>query len=351
MNLSTLTQEIADTTGLSPTLVRPVVRTMLQHLASLNDRGEDFNSPFLHFRPTGNLPGEARVLLPVTSTMKTAAKEPPQTVRLHLEDHAVFTASFPPQAPRPQDAIFVLGIKKCGSSLFNVIVQRLCAENNVGYLSLPDQAFQQNLPFAQLGTSQAFEELFQDGLIYGGFRQAPGFLTELSFFRSRRKLLLVRDPRDALVSEYFSVAYSHALPAADPAKADGVREGLLRKREKARSQTVDEFVLEVWRSFYKQIAQLISLRSDTLLTVYRYEDVVLDKRPWILNLAHQLNLTLPPDALASIMADVDVIPSKERSDEFVLRVIPGDHRDKLTPTTIDLLNHHFADFLTTFGYC
>ena len=51
------------------------------------------------------------------------------------------------------------------------------------------------------------------------------------------------------------------------------------------------------------------------------------------------------------MADVDVIPSKERSDEFVRRVIPGDHRDKLTPTTIDLLNHHFADFLTTFGYC
>ncbi|WP_322781624.1 sulfotransferase domain-containing protein [Synechococcus sp. CBW1107] len=324
---------------------------MLKHLASLLEHGEDFNSPFLLLRAKGCPAGEARVMLPVKAARQTPTTDPPQSIQLDLENQAVFRASFPAQVPRPQDAIFVLGIKKCGSSLFNVIVQRLCLENNVGYVSLPDQAFQQNLHFAQLGTSSAFGELFHDGWIYGGYRQVPDFLTELSFFRSRRKLLLVRDPRDALVSEYFSVAYSHALPPADPTKTDGVREGLLRRREKARSQTVDEFVLQAWRSFYKQIAPMIPLRSDPLLTVYRYEDVVLDKRPWIIDLALHLNLALPPSTLASILADVDVIPSKERPNEFVRRVVPGDHRDKLTSSTIALLDHHFVDFLNAFGYC
>jgi hypothetical protein len=52
------------------------------------------------------------------------------------------SAHFTAHPASEHQAIFVLGMKKCGSSLFNTIVQRLCAANVPGYLSLPDHSFQ-----------------------------------------------------------------------------------------------------------------------------------------------------------------------------------------------------------------
>jgi hypothetical protein len=52
------------------------------------------------------------------------------------------SAHFTAHQASEHQAIFVLGMKKCGSSLFNTIVQRLCAANVPGYLSLPDHSFQ-----------------------------------------------------------------------------------------------------------------------------------------------------------------------------------------------------------------
>lgn len=130
----------------------------------------------------------------------------------------------------------------------------------------------------------------------------------------------MRDPRDALVSKYFSVAFSRSLPPASTAADGGVREGLLR------------------------------LKDDPLLTVYRYEDVVLDKRPWITDIAKRLNLALPQPLLESILTAVDVDPSEERPTAFVRRVVPGDHLEKLAPGTIEELNSRFGDFLHAFGY-
>jgi hypothetical protein len=145
-----------------------------------------------------------------------APKAPPP--ELVVEGGRRFRPTYPhlPASDRP--GMFVLGMKKCGSSLFNTIVQQLCAANGVGYLSLPDQAFEQNFHVVQLGTSPYFSSPFRDGWVYGGFRQLPDILSSLEFFKARRKLLLVRDPRDALVSDYFSVAYSHSLPPADSAR-------------------------------------------------------------------------------------------------------------------------------------
>ena len=53
------------------------------------------------------------------------------------------------------------------------------------------------------------------GRVYGGFRSMPLVFAQSELYRRSRKILLVRDPRDALVSEYFSLAYSHGLPEAE----------------------------------------------------------------------------------------------------------------------------------------
>ena len=335
MDLPELVAAVAKSTDLPLEIVNQVSRSMLSHFAKLIEDKQDFRSPILVFKSaTGQL------------TVKTTALP----AELQLEGGRLFRPTFPAQPAGKHQAIFVLGMKKCGSSLFNTIVQQLCAANGAGYLSLPDQSFQQNFHFVQLGTSPAFASLFRDGWIYGGFRQLPPFLSELGFFQRRPKLLLVRDPRDALVSEYFSVAFSHSLPPANTAADGGVREGLLRRREAAREQTVDAFALQSSRPYARQLEPLLRLKDDPLLTVYRYEDVVLDKRPWITDIAKRLNLALPQPLLESILTAVDVVPSEERPTAFVRRVVPGDYLEKLAPGTIEELNSRFGDFLHAFGY-
>ena len=335
MNLPELVAAVAKSTDLPPERVRQICRSMLYTFAKLIEERQDFRSPILVLR------GDTGQLILKTSALPA---------ELQLEDGRLFRPTFPTQPAGKHQAVFVLGMKKCGSSLFNTIVQQLCAANGAGYLSLPDQSFQQNFHFVQLGTSPAFASLFRDGWIYGGFRQLPPFLSELEFFQRRPKLLLVRDPRDALVSEYFSVAFSHSLPPASAAADGGVREGLLRRREAAREQTVDAFALQSSRSYARQLEPLLRLKDDPLLTVYRYEDVVLDKRPWIIDLAKRLNLALEQPLLESILTAVDVVPSEERPTAFVRRVVPGDHLEKLASGTIEELNSRFSDFLHAFGY-
>lgn len=335
MNLPELVAAVAKSTDFPPERVRQVCRSMLSTFTKLIEEQQDFRSPILMLRgATGQL------------ILKNSALP----AELQLEGGRLFRPTFPAQPAGKHQAVFVLGMKKCGSSLFNTIVQRLCAANGAGYLSLPDQSFQQNFHFVQLGTSPEFASLFRDGWIYGGFRQLPPFLSELGFFQRRPKLLLVRDPRDALVSEYFSVAFSHSLPPASTAADGGVREGLLRRREAAREQTVDAFALQSSRSYARQLEPLLRLKDDPLLTVYRYEDVVLEKRPWITDLAKRLNLALPQPLLESILTAVDVVPSEERPTAFVRRVVPGDHLEKLAPATIEELNSRFSEFLHAFGY-
>jgi hypothetical protein len=146
MNLPELVAAVAKSIDLSPEIVRRVSRSMLSTLAKLIDEQQDFHSPILVLKgATGKL------------IVKTSALP----AELQLEGGRLFRPSFPAQPAGEHQAVFVLGMKKCGSSLFNTIVQRLCAANGAGYLSLPDQSFQQNFHFVQLGTSPAFASLFR----------------------------------------------------------------------------------------------------------------------------------------------------------------------------------------------
>jgi hypothetical protein len=45
-----------------------------------------------------------------------------------------------------------------------------------------------------------------------------------------------------------------------------------------------------------------------------------------------------------------VIPAEENPTEFVRKVVPGDHREKLGIATIRRLDEMLADEMATFGY-
>jgi hypothetical protein len=108
-------------------------------------------------------------------------------------------------------------------------------------------------------------------------------------------------------------------------------------------------VLQASCSFVRQLKPLLRLKDEPLLALYRYEDVVLKKRPWIQALADRLGLDLKPTTLEAILEAVDVLPTAERPTDFVrlwFRVPIATS----SPLSRSRFSTTSADFLTAFGY-
>jgi hypothetical protein len=245
----------------------------------------------------------------------------------------------------------VLSMRKCGSSLVHVIAEQIAAGTGVPVLDIPHALFSQNLPARLMNEDPAFLDLVDAGVILNGFRTYPEIFDLSALYRAAPKVLFVRDPRDALVSEYFSVKFSHQLPTdAVVSGSEGVRAKLEADRARARTQPVDTFVRERCGSFAQSYRAFLKLADDTTVLVLRYEDYIFDKPALVRAILDQFALSLSEPAIARIARETDICPDVEQPDRHVRKVTPGDHREKLAPETIAELNGQLHDILTTFGY-
>lgn len=272
------------------------------------------------------------------------------SMNILLENKNKFKIDLPQTIDK--ECAFILGVRKSGSTLLNKIILDLCYYNKFPTYSIADRAFEQNLLFAEWQNNQELNEIIQDGIFYIGFRSLPQFLLQNSLFKKRKKIFLVRDPRDSIVSEYFSVAYSHSLPKVENSNTGGAREDILRRRKESKFQEIDEYVLKNAPAMNRTIMEYIKALKfdDPKLQLYRYEDIITNKQFWIEEMARFLELELPKSLLDNILDRLDIIPSKETSNNFVRKALPGDHKEKLTTKTIDELNGIFSEILNEFDY-
>ncbi len=240
---------------------------------------------------------------------------------------------------------FVLGVRKSGSSVLNSIVQALAEQNGLNYVDVAGKLFEAGVPVPEWQADPSLIEIVEPGNVYGGFRNAPTAFYPAQSFRRGRKILMVRDPRDALVSEYFSNAYSHSIP-----KGGDLREDMLSLREAALHASIDQYVLDMAPSLRRVLRQYMVIAHDANCRLFRYEDVFLQKRRLIEEICVFFGWTLPPQAADNILRWADVLPTEERPTEFVRRVTPGDHREKLSGKVIERLNTLFAEEMAHYGY-
>lgn len=243
---------------------------------------------------------------------------------------------------------FCLGVRKSGSSLLNRIVATLARVNGVHAVDIPGTMFRRGL-LARDWTAVDVSPLLRPGNLYLGWRTlAPG-LAAAPAFAAGRKVLMVRDPRDALVSQYFSDAFSHALPGGQDALGPG-RAAFLAKRERVRAMTIDAFVLEEARVMARTLAEYEPLLQDPACLVLQYEAELFLKRRLVARVARHFGWRAPPGPVEKLMAEVDAIPATEDPDRFVRQALPGDHRRKLQPETLRALDRRLAPTLERWGY-
>ncbi len=247
------------------------------------------------------------------------------------------------------DPRFVLGIRKCGSSLLNSMLNDLGRLNGMTFVDVGGTFFAANIAEEEWRRDPAVLAMLAPGMVYGGFRTMPLVFAQSEIYRRSRKILLVRDPRDALVSEYFSIAYSHGLPDGD---ADGgVRAEFLEMRRVALASRIETVVLERASLMNQAFVEYAAAAADPLTKVYRYEDVIFAKRPWLHSMAAHFGWKADMPGLEDgMMGWADKVPAEEQSHAFIRRVTPGDHREKLSASVIAALDGVLAPAMRLFGY-
>ena len=249
---------------------------------------------------------------------------------------------------RGGDAFFMMGVRKSGSSMFFKLARALTLHNGYNFVDVAGTLFNKNIKVGQWLRDPALNEIIRGGNVYAGFRNYPVAAEKNPVYVSAKKVLLVRDPRDALVSEYFSNAYSHSIPKAT--EGTGARENLLAQREIALATPIDEYVASRARMMARTMAEYEPVLSDPRTLVLRYEDIIFAKERMIDDLCRHFGWRCEPGKREEIVAAVDVRPTEEVATNFIRKVTPGDHKEKLSPETIERVERDLRPVLRAFGY-
>lgn len=156
---------------------------------------------------------------------------------------------------------------------------------------------------------------------------------------SDRLILHLRDPRDVLVSMFYSWSYSHP----------GVDENY---RASLREKGIDNFVRQnsagLKEKYALYVRDYLSLPATVLL---KYEDFVLNRPVWVNALLTACDID-PDQRYYQRLAKDNPAAKVRQEDKFshIRKAAPGDHEEKLKEETIATLNGDWKEILKTLGY-
>ena len=279
--------------------------------------------------------------------LETAAKTEPATVTVQVGDKG--RLDFQVTEGSGEAPCFALGVRKSGSTMLHKLVMFLARKNNTNAVDIPGTFFKRGF-VVQDWVNADLSHVVQPGNVYVGFRSFPTNFGRYEHFRNGRKIFMFRDPRDALVSQYFSDAYSHSLPSKETETGAKASEAFLKKREEALATDIETYVMKHAKSFDTTLMQFAPLLDDPTCLTLRYEDYIFQKKRLIHKILNHFEWNCAPGHVETLLKNIDEVPNSEDKQRFVRRVIPGDHRNKLTPEAIRKLNNRLKDVLQVFDY-
>lgn len=244
-------------------------------------------------------------------------------------------------------ACFAFSIHKCGSTMMHAMIRAVCDQLHIPAVSVPDLLFAQGVLDSQWAHDPAIKPAFARNLLYYGFRHLPPILLapELQL-RSRRFVLLVRDPRDALVSQYFSYgrkAGSHAVPAKN---AQAFLDTLARTEDRE----IDDYALAAAPNLRLKLEAYRGALDFGVGLLRHYETVYFDKETFLAETFDHFAIPVPRHVIAAVARVHDVRPAQEDETKHIRKGTPGDHKEKLRPETIARLNDIFREVGSFYGY-
>jgi hypothetical protein len=184
--------------------------------------------------------------------------------------------------------------------------------------------------------------LRQVGYVYCPLRYA----IDLHHLDGMKVLLMVRDPRDIMVSQYFSSAYSHEVPV-DARR----RQRFLRSRAEIQEMSVDEYVLSRVDRMNDRFEEYIKMVEQSNGSILAYEEMVTDFDAFISRLGAILSVEVE-DQDRQVLNEMGGFSEAVSGDIYQHRrnIMPGEHRQKLSDATISEINGKLSGALAFFKY-
>lgn len=232
--------------------------------------------------------------------------------------------------------IIVHGLHKSGTMFLYQLFLRLARARKIEYYSSNHAA-----PNDQLITPEIDHDFCLCPI--RSYGDEPGPFPD--HFRIKR-VFHVRDPRDTLVSQYFSYGWRHT--------EDGFNRGRQRQRESIQSMSIDEYVLNqksVIRPLRKRYADLIHRQPYELRNIVRYEQMVLDFPGWLEKIIRPFEFRMPGLIKTRFAFRYrNEFQPDDNPDSHKRSVLPGDYLRRLRPETIGQLNEIFEPELRALKY-
>jgi hypothetical protein len=255
------------------------------------------------------------------------------------------TIAIPPTSVPEFRSFFLFSFMKSGSVLVNNVVREILKDRGIPTFDIPSHLFEVGIDFDSFlcDLDQAFPE---HGYCFSGFRHIPRSFFGSNALKRARMVVVTRDPRDILVSAYFSIRLSHQYPNAATPQFRHMVELLQRSTE----LSIDDFCLDSAAFLNTELWYLQKVLDDKDTMVLRYEDFIYDKIVIGRSLRDWCGIDIPDERLKEIIRPHDILPDVEQPLSHLRQGHPGDYRRKLRPATVIELNTTLKSFMKTFGY-
>ena len=247
----------------------------------------------------------------------------------------------------------VMGVHKGGSTMLHSFIRSYTNQltrqgKAICVLNLPHLLFQGGYADDDFDDNGIIPRLISESkhVCAYGWRQVP-----LSFLRHKKRLqripsiCLIRDPRDCVVSAYYSFLKTHRLPQDLGSSA---AQNVLAERERGKDMSIDRYCVENYSRFTQELLRVAAFLNP-MAKVYRYEDIWENKQWFFRDVLAHIGLTYEQEAFNKAFASVDIKPGQDPRGH-VRKGTPGDHKQKLKEETIQHINGESSLALNFFGY-
>jgi len=246
-----------------------------------------------------------------------------------------------PPGSHARSVVFVT-LHRCASTLFSGYVLKNSRDlRHIDYLG-----------YMYANENKPMPVIRESGYVYGSIRlQDRGHPREAFVeaiinsdgFRKARQLYWVRDPRDILVSMYYSFGGSHGI-----SRVADFRNYQLRERERIGRLSLDEYVLAEAPNVNRKLVLMKSLLDGANEAIcLRYEDMVRNFEEWF----DDISRFLPVDReIRATLLQKTRPRNAEQLDKHRRSGKISGYREKLSGDTIAGLNRILGTALHDFGY-
>ncbi len=246
-------------------------------------------------------------------------------------------------------SILHFSINKAATQYTRRILLRCGRENGLLPVQMSTYAWNADFPYLFTLSAEAVKpylHIFRpQGYLYTVF---GGLVEGIPDLGSYRTVIMVRDPRDVLVSGFYSYAYSHIAPPSEE-KVEEFTEW----RTFVQNLTLDEYAMEISRNLRERLQKYLGVTAVYPQTcVLKYEEMIADFASWLDCLLSYCQLNISPGLRQELIDEAGRTSRKKKEEisQHRRQVTPGEHEQKLKPETIEYLNTYLADVLAGFGY-